>query len=58
MKIIFKKKILNKIHVFTKERCRLTIENPPPKVSSMNHFFLERGLNLKNFCRLGQNSIS
>ncbi len=22
-----------------KERCRLTIENPPPRVSSMSHFF-------------------
>jgi hypothetical protein len=24
---------------FLKEPCRLTIENPPPRVSSMNHFF-------------------
>jgi hypothetical protein len=41
-----------------KERCRLTIENRPPRVSSMGHFFLERGPNPKNFCCLGQSSIS
>jgi hypothetical protein len=41
-----------------KERCRLTIENPPPRVSSIGHFFLERGPNPKNFCCLGQSSIS
>jgi hypothetical protein len=28
-----------------KELCRLTIENPPPRVSSMSHFLLERGPN-------------
>jgi hypothetical protein len=31
--------------------------DPPPRVSSMNHF-LERGRNPNNFCCLGQSSIS
>jgi hypothetical protein len=30
----------------------------PPRVSSMGHFFLERGPNPKNLCCLGQSSIS
>jgi hypothetical protein len=41
-----------------KERCRLTIGNLPTSGSSMKHFFLKRGPNPKNFCCLGQSSIS
>jgi hypothetical protein len=32
-----------------KGQCRLTIENPPPRVSSMNHFFLKEDLILRTF---------
>jgi hypothetical protein len=41
-----------------KERYRLTIGNTPTSVNSMKHFFLQRGPNPKNFCCLGQSSIS
>jgi hypothetical protein len=32
-----------------KEPCRLTIENPPRRVSSMNHFFLKEDLIFRTF---------
>jgi hypothetical protein len=49
---------LNASESAVKERCRLTVGNPPTSGSSMKHFFLKRGPNPKNFCCLGQSSIS